>query len=327
MNYLALCCIVKDEHPFLEEWIAFHTLMGVEAFFIFDNESEVPVTETLRHLLAERYITVLHARGKAQQIPCYNHCLREFGRRFAWIGFLDADEFALPVRDGDLRVLLSHYGRHAGLGGNWMPFGSSGHKQRPQGLQITNYTLAMPEWERMTRHIKLFVQPDRIRSFFNPHVAVPRPGSFLVNTQEKSLAGPFSVPPCWEDLQINHYYYRSSQDFYLKLMRGKADSTDGHHIPEKVDPPAGTVEDLKAARYAPLVQALLDHADEGSCAALAARFPAPDTPELAAARFTELLGNLQAQEALILLAKARRRFPGHPLLELLAERGKELRGV
>jgi hypothetical protein len=259
-----------------------------------------------------------------QQLPCYNHCLEEFGRDFAWLGFLDADEFALPVRDNDLRILLSGYEQYAGVGGNWMPFGSSGHKKRPPGLQIANYTLALPEWEEMTRHVKLFVQPARTEGFGNPHAAVSRPGFLMVNTREKPLTGPFSVPPCWDDLQINHYYYRSSQDYYLKLRRGRADIAGKHYIPEKVNPPAGTTEDFKAARYAPQVQALLAHAPEGACAAFAGQPSLPDTPEQTSERVGLLFRELRVQDALILLIKARLRFPGHPVLKLLDEKAREL---
>ena len=37
--YLAICAIFRDEAPFLDEWIAFHRLMGVEHFFLYDNGS------------------------------------------------------------------------------------------------------------------------------------------------------------------------------------------------------------------------------------------------------------------------------------------------
>ena len=45
MRYLALCCIVKDENMFLKEWLAYHALLGVEHFYIYDNMSAVPVRE------------------------------------------------------------------------------------------------------------------------------------------------------------------------------------------------------------------------------------------------------------------------------------------
>lgn len=327
MHYLGLCCIVKDEPHYLEEWIAFHTLMGVESFIIYDNSSTIPVVDSVRRLLAPGYITVIRVPGKGKQIPAYNHCLREFGPHFAWLGFLDMDEFALPVQDGDLRVLLSDYENYAGLGGNWMPFGSAGHTSRPPGLQIETYTLAMPEWTHMTRHVKLFVMPSRVHAFFNPHIAVPYEGREIVNTGHVPIRGAFSAPPVWDALQINHYYYRSSEDYFHKLQRGMADSTKTHPIPKKVTPPHGTTPELRAARYAPLVHALLEHADAGGCAALAQRLPLPESPESTATQFAEMVRDLRIQDAMVLLAKAKRRFAGHPIVALLAEQAKKLRAA
>jgi hypothetical protein len=36
---LAICAIIRDEALYLEEWVAFHMIMGVSAFCIYDNGS------------------------------------------------------------------------------------------------------------------------------------------------------------------------------------------------------------------------------------------------------------------------------------------------
>ena len=35
--FLSLCCIIKDE-KYLEEFIIYHHIVGVEHFYIYDNE-------------------------------------------------------------------------------------------------------------------------------------------------------------------------------------------------------------------------------------------------------------------------------------------------
>lgn len=81
MRYLALCCIAKDEDPFLKEWIAYHSLLGVEHFFIYDNESRRPIREVLDGFTDSSRVTIrreatmtgykqlevlLRARGKTE---------------------------------------------------------------------------------------------------------------------------------------------------------------------------------------------------------------------------------------------------------------------
>ncbi len=323
MKYLGLCCIVRDETPFLEEWIAYHTLLGVEEFVVYDNESRIPVRETLRHLLRPGYITVYSVKGAAQQIPCYNHCLGEHGKRFAWLGVWDMDEFAVPVKTGDLRVMLTEFEPWAGFGANWMPFGSNGHKVRPAGLQIENYTRSMPAWDAMTRLVKVFVRPECMGRFYNPHMVFPKTGK-VVNERHEPVIGPFSVPPSWETCRINHYYFRSRQDYYEKLQRPMADSTRRHRIPKKLTTPDGDTPDFSAARFGPAVRSLLARKADGACAALARRPDLPASPEAVLALVSEHFRAWRLEAGMILLCKARMRFPGHPLVEEVARQARTL---
>jgi len=320
MEYLALCCIVKDETPYLEEWIAFHTLMGVESFIIYDNESRIPVRDTLRRLLDNRYISIIHVTGKAQQIPCYDHCLSTFGKQFAWIGFIDMDEYALPLQHGDLRLMLTQYSHAAGFAAHWMQFGSNGHKTRPAGLQIESYTMTLPEAEPASLHVKLFVQPRYVRCYLNPHTVSCLPGYSVVNSAGAPVKAPISHPVVRDVCQINHYYYRSNQDFYEKQLRGRADIATGRVMTERIKNPHGDTEDMRAARFAPLVRRLL--ADDGACARMATRLRLPDTPDAAAALIGDTLNAGNVQDAFILLAKLARAFPEHPVtMALLAQAG------
>lgn len=36
---LSICAIMKDEGPYLVEWLEFHKLVGVEKFYLYDNSS------------------------------------------------------------------------------------------------------------------------------------------------------------------------------------------------------------------------------------------------------------------------------------------------
>ena len=46
--FLSLCCIIKDER-YLEEFIIYYNLLGVEHFYIYDNESNYKISERLNH--------------------------------------------------------------------------------------------------------------------------------------------------------------------------------------------------------------------------------------------------------------------------------------
>ena len=45
---VGICAIIKDCYePYLLEWLVYHRSIGVDLFFIYDNESTVPIIEML----------------------------------------------------------------------------------------------------------------------------------------------------------------------------------------------------------------------------------------------------------------------------------------
>ncbi|MCR5564047.1 MAG: glycosyltransferase family 92 protein [Desulfovibrio sp.] len=221
MQYLALCCTVKDEAPFIKEWIAYHALLGVEHFIICDDVSALPVSSVLEGWAAPAAVTIIrHEEPKTQQ-QTYGECLARFGTRFCWIGFLDMDEFVRigppPSREADLRVFLSDYEPYAGLAMNWRMFSWNGHETRPDGLVMANYTACLGD----DIHLKCFVRPRQVLHCANPHAFIVKQGSYMVDAGLIPVPNgyPFA-PPQTESCAINHYYYKSRQCFAEKIRRG-----------------------------------------------------------------------------------------------------------
>ena len=57
--YLSACAIFRDEAAYLAEWIAFHRLVGVEHFFLYDNGSADHPEAVLAPYLAEGEVTLV----------------------------------------------------------------------------------------------------------------------------------------------------------------------------------------------------------------------------------------------------------------------------
>ena len=52
---LCICCIIKNE-DYLEEFIIFHYLQGVQHFFIYDNDSNFPLRKNIWILVLIRIL-------------------------------------------------------------------------------------------------------------------------------------------------------------------------------------------------------------------------------------------------------------------------------
>ena len=223
MHYLALCCIAKDEDPFLKEWLAYHSLLGVEHFYIYDNMSKIPIATLLEGFADARRVTVRRIEGKALQTTAYQHCLEEFGPSCVWLGFIDIDEFICLMPDRDLRVFLSEFEPYGGIGVSWDMFSSAGHISRPSGPVIKNYTMRLLR-RSDTIHYKTILRPSRATKPLNAHTFQYAPCTMAVTEDHSPIPAesPFAFSRRTR-IKLNHYFFRSRQDYAEKLARGRAD--------------------------------------------------------------------------------------------------------
>ncbi|MHC1710960.1 MAG: glycosyltransferase family 92 protein [Solidesulfovibrio sp.] len=263
MDYLTLCCIAKDENAYIAEWAAYHALLGVERLIVYDNDSRIPLAETLAPLADRMRIVVESMPGPARQLAAYAHCLDTYGAETKWLGFIDVDEFLLPHREKDLRQFLTDFEDYAALGANWVFFGSSGHETPPPGLVIENYTRRADYSLTTNQHIKSIVQPRYVRCPLSPHHFAFAPDRYCVSERGFPLPGPYGPHHC-DRIQVNHYFYRSRQDFQEKILRGRGDMTTDvfQHSLQSFENQLGycVVLDEAMLEHAPGVRALL-HGD------------------------------------------------------------------
>ncbi|PAW92674.1 hypothetical protein CKK33_03855 [Mucilaginibacter sp. MD40] len=222
--YLSICCIIKDENSYLKEWMEYYIKIGVEHFFLYDNESVEPVQLALKRLGLAKYATITVIKGISRQQDAYDHCLWRYGFKSRWIAFVDMDEFIVPkVTKGNLPLFLKDFEAYGGLGINWLVFGSGGIKEKSERPQLETFIWRSGENFDVNNHIKSIVQPKYARRSMNPHAFFYRRGYFCVNENFKRLTNEIS-PLSVNKIQVNHYYCRSLDEYQEKIKRGRADS-------------------------------------------------------------------------------------------------------
>jgi hypothetical protein len=222
---VAICCIVKNEDRDLPEWIDYHLKIGVSQFFVYDNDSKIPVSKALINYVNQGVLKVELMSGKGMQMVAHEHCLTNYGPQCKWIAFIDSDEFIVPkTATGNLPEFLSAYESFGGLGLNWLVFGSNGHSERPDSPQIQAYTRRTLKTNLINDHIKSIVQPKHVKRVpLDPHHFVFKKGKYCVNENFERLRGP-RVKHTSNKIQLNHYFLRSLADYKEKLERGRADN-------------------------------------------------------------------------------------------------------
>jgi Glycosyltransferase family 92 len=255
MHYLAVCAIYRNEARYLREWLEFHRLVGVEKFFLYDNDSTDDHREQLAPYLADGTVEVEPWPASPGQIAAYEHCLEERREDARWIAFIDLDEFLFSPQLMSLPDVLVDYERHPGVAVNWSVFGSSGHKTPPEGLVIENYVWRAPDAGKGNRHVKSVVDPRRTvgSRWGNPHCFTYSDGE-AVDENGRPVHHPFGMTNevSFSRLRVNHYYIKSEAQWEAKRAAPKASGGSRQLPPER--PARFSVRDELITAYVPAVR-------------------------------------------------------------------------
>jgi len=224
-NYLSLVIIVKDEDLYLDEFIHYYRLLGVDHFYFYDNDSATPLTQSLKK--HKDYVTIHTISGKARQMDAYRHHILTYKKDSRWAGFIDLDEFIVPKNTYKLSDFLQNYEYADAVGINWTLFGDNNHVTKPSGLVTENYT---KREFKQNIHIKSIVNPLKAHAAANPHFIAMQDGATYVDAAHNPVTSAFNENPTIDIIQINHYFTKSREEFMIKAQRGRADTGEQRDV-------------------------------------------------------------------------------------------------
>lgn len=209
---MALVAVIRNEKRYLAEWIEYHHIVGFRHFYIYDNGSSDDPDDYLRQYIESGLVTLIPWStfiGEFNiQLMSYMHATFNFGSRYKWMGYIDADEFIVP-RDAD--KVSDVIGQFQDYGVIWIPrvnFGTSGHKSAPDGLVTENYVDRAVS-SRFDAQ-KSIAQPNRLTAVGIHKAKTDGPSLDMAKT-----GGSETWP-----LRINHYFSKSEAEYREKLSRG-----------------------------------------------------------------------------------------------------------
>ena len=221
-HLLAAAIRVKDEARFLPEWLAHHHLLGVEHFFVYDNNSSDGIEAALAPFVERGLVTYVPWPNVPASPSCEADLLARFGHRSRWIAFFDADEFLFETEPGALLAALRKLERRPAIAINWRFFGSAGHESIPAGLVTERFDRAEVG---CNRHVKVIARPAAILRYRNSHNFYYRLGRLAVTPDGRRVFGSFATPPSRPRLVLRHYFYRSREDYLRKVDSGFVDAS------------------------------------------------------------------------------------------------------
>lgn len=225
---ITICAIFKNEALYLKEWIEYHLIIGVEHFFMYNNNSSDDYLSILQPYIDRGIVTLIDWPYQQGQMKAYIDCINNRRSESKWIGFIDLDEFIVPNKDNNICDFLKKFENRPAVKLYWQLFGSSGKIDRDRtGLVTEDFTVC---WNKYDEVGKCFYNTAYE---FNPQfkwnggfhhglwanwkgINLPPVNCFDQICQrgfEKAKSEEFPI-------QLNHYFTKSYNEYIEKASKG-----------------------------------------------------------------------------------------------------------
>ena len=226
---VSICAIFKNEAPYLREWIEFNHIVGIDHFYLYNNNSEDDYLSVLQPYIESGLVTLINWPHKQKQMECYMACIDEYASETKWLGFVDIDEFVVPKSTNSIYEFLKPFEKKVGaVNIYWRLFGTSGRMDRClSGLVCEDFTICWPKYCDIgkcfyntafgfDKNSKHSVQLHH--NFWANYKGTDIPP---VNIFNKICVGNRNVAETSDfPIQINHYFTKSYKEYAMKRAKG-----------------------------------------------------------------------------------------------------------
>ncbi|MDA7426650.1 glycosyltransferase family 2 protein [Thalassococcus lentus] len=234
---------MKNEAPYIVEWIAYHRAIGVDNFLIYTNDCSDGTSEILDRLQAMGVIQHRNNdnwKGNSPQQHALNAALKEpVIKNAEWIIHIDVDEF-MNVRcgNGTLDDFLARVPDATNVAMTWRLFGHNGVTDLRDEFVIDQFDTCAPKYcpkphtvwgfKTMFRNIGAYEKischrPNKLTQGAEKKVKwVNGSGADMTSEAIKNGWRSSKKSIGYDLLQLNHYALRSAESFLIKRQRGRA---------------------------------------------------------------------------------------------------------
>ena len=224
--YSSICAIFKNEGKYLKEWIEYNLLIGIEHFYMYNNNSSDNYLEVLNPYIDSGVVDLIQWPKNQAQMEAYYDCIQNRKEESNWIGFVDIDEFIVPIKQNSINLFLKKFEKNCGsVMIYWKLFGSSGLVKRDEEELVTSDFSVC--WPKLSNIGKCFYNTSYNFEFNNKNKLLHHClwTKYLI----------FSFPPVnsngkivYKDIhklsnnsiQINHYFTKSYDEYREKKAKG-----------------------------------------------------------------------------------------------------------
>lgn len=231
--YFSIGAAFSGENAFLREWIEYHKLIGVEHFFLLNNDIDKTKSNNILAPYVEQGIVtnIQNTKETYSIFYAYNHLLNYTNGKTTWLALIDLDEFIQLLHSSSIIKFMKQYDNEeiGGLGCYWAVFGSSNLVEH-QKLVTESYVHRASTLAKINAKTKMILKPERIvhtachwaeykEEYFGVNELFEKlpSGRRRLKFKKKNIRCPVVI----KNIRINHYNVKSKIDFLKKSKRRK----------------------------------------------------------------------------------------------------------
>ena len=225
---VSICAIFKNEASYLREWLEFNHLVGIDHFYMYNNNSEDDYEIVLKPYIDKGWVTLVHWPHNQKQMESYMDCIEKYSKDTKWLGFIDIDEFIVPKSTDNIYDFLKNFENRGSVNIYWRLYGTSGLMDRDlNGLVTEDFTVCWPKYCDIGKCFYntafSFNQNSKKRSCLHHRFWANYKGHDIppvnifghVCVGGRNIADSANFP-----IQINHYFTKSYKEYAMKRAKG-----------------------------------------------------------------------------------------------------------
>ena len=223
---VCVCTIGKLENLYAKEFILHYKRRGVDKVYIYDNNDidGEKFESVLFGFIKKGFVEIINIRGKTKyQLKAYQDCLNKNYNKFDWLIFYDMDEFIYLKKYKNIKNYLSQ-----------QKFSKCQTIQLNMFFHDDNNLIYYDDrllYERFKRKVKKPV--EALKSILKGNISINIEDVHNLNSNLTSCNGfgeinkyektsIYTNRPDFTFNYIDHFCFKSTQEFTNKLMRGSA---------------------------------------------------------------------------------------------------------
>ena len=242
---------MKDEGPFILEWIAYYLSIGFTHFIVNSNDCSDGTDAILRRCEELGFLAHFDNPGPWEfgpQASAYENAMKHpWYKEAEWIMVCDVDEFFdIRIGDGTLDALFQAQPHADGFAALWQLFGHNGIVDFEDRLVVEQFTKAGEMGAVLPQNLRAFKSLTRNNGAFHA-LNTHRPRGPVSGKAERFAwidGDGDPLPPAlrrrgWAFsttgaafgkrlFRMNHYAVRSIESYLMKRVRGDVNTTDFH---------------------------------------------------------------------------------------------------